>query len=388
VLTAGAFINAALAGIKTKPVYPGIFLILLCMLFYALPVLYMPYKTAILKGLMKNMEIAFYFLYIVLFFRPASEARAALFFVAAGALIAFAASAYEFYFDRESLDFLIGPAGRLICRIDAGMGLTVFPAYLNIILPASFISMLMSRKNRIVFTLLFIFSALTIASVIALPLSRAGWIVLVIEILFMLFFIGRVPGRKKTGVKTALLCLLSGIIISVLLLYAVHGKYALANVIFRATSSVDENESSYQSAMSRIKYFKIGLKMLRQYPMGIGPGSYKQIVWKYTADKDLDPAYLHHLHNLILQIAVESGVLGLLSMAMLALYLFFACARACAGAKLSFGKLLSLAAGASFLALFLSGLFDMPLVYSRGIFAVFIPALFASHMAFSMKKQD
>jgi O-antigen ligase len=372
VFASGAFIHASIFGIRTRQSYPGIFLIFLCFLFYALPLLYMPEKIVILKGLTKNFEIIFVYFSIIVFFRSSSETRTGLIFISASVFLLFVSALYSFYFDRTSLNFLIGPGSRPIYRIDAGMGLTAFPAYLNIVLPASFAAMLMYGKNTFMRYALLLACALAIASVIAFPLSRAGWIVLIITVGFILFYLNRL----KTG-KTAVIAVLSGVIISIFLLFAVSGKYAFENMLFRASSSMDMNESSYLSAINRIIYFKTGTKMLKAYPMGIGPGSYKYIGWKFIDDRNLDPAYMHHLHNLPLQTAVESGVFGLLSMITLFIYILLSCSESFKNGTLH-ERILAVAGAASVLALFFSGLFDMPLVYSRGIFAVFIPALFAA----------
>ena len=73
-----------------------------------------------------------------------------------------------------------------------------------------------------------------------------------------------------------------------------------------AESVIEGREATDASAMSRIKVWRGGLKMLRDNPLGIGPGNFNQNIGRYSPDfPGMSP------HSTYIQSAAELGLPGL-----------------------------------------------------------------------------
>ncbi len=155
-------------------------------------------------------------------------------------------------------------------------------------------------------------AAVLAVGMIALTMTRSAWIGCTVA-LVTFFASGRVRGRGPSAtpepprLRPALygMALLIGIIIVALLVGAIAGPDALLQ---RATSifSLDAPTNVDRLAMAAT-----GLRIVRAYPyFGIGPGLIGEVYPAWVVDwgvRDDNP----HLHNNIIQIAAERGLVGL-----------------------------------------------------------------------------
>ena len=154
--------------------------------------------------------------------------------------------------------------------------------------------------------------AATAIAVIGLTLTRSAWIGCLVALI--VFFASRfVPAAKRSGgsavprERPALYVLgaLVGLVIVAILLSALAGPDALYD---RAASSFSLEDPSN---LDRIAMAATGLRMVEAYPwLGIGPGRMERLYPAWVVDwaaREENP----HLHNNLLQIAAERGLLGL-----------------------------------------------------------------------------
>ena len=167
-----------------------------------------------------------------------------------------------------------------------------FAAYLGMLLPIPLsLFFHVRREKRIFWGISFFILFLGLICCF----SRGAWLGFGVAFL-LLFFLGRF---KKRG--------LLYFIIPVCLVFG----------IFLSLSPVKRTQRFKQffsdsAARARVDYFKIGLKMIKDKPIfGQGAGNYALFLPRYVPRPD--ECMKCHLHNLYLQIAVETGVIGLLS---------------------------------------------------------------------------
>lgn len=154
-------------------------------------------------------------------------------------------------------------------------------------------------------------AALAVA-MIGLTLTRSAWIGCAVALIvyFLTGFIRRtgedaVPASRRRRTAVYIVPVVIGMVIIVILLAALAGPDALYE---RATSSFSLDDPSNRD---RIAMAATGLKIIAAYPyLGIGPGLMEAVYPAWVVDwavRDANP----HLHNNILQIAAERGLLGL-----------------------------------------------------------------------------
>ncbi len=154
-------------------------------------------------------------------------------------------------------------------------------------------------------------AALAVA-MIGLTLTRSAWIGCAVALIvyFITGFIrgageGLVPSARGSRTAAYVLSVAIGIVIVVILLTALAGPDALYE---RAASTFSLDDPSNRD---RIAMAATGLKFIRAYPyLGVGPGlmEARYPAWVVEwAVRDTNP----HLHNNLLQIAAERGLLGL-----------------------------------------------------------------------------
>jgi len=125
----------------------------------------------------------------------------------------------------------------------------------------------------------------------------------------------------------------------------------------------------------------MGIKMTGDYPLGIGPGNHKNIAYKYRIKKDMDPAYIHHLHNLYIQVLVETGILGLIALALFFVYFLYFVITAWKKSGPGKDKIIIYFFLVSFTCFALESMFDVFLIFSRGVFAGFIFGSFIGYIS-------
>jgi len=75
---------------------------------------------------------------------------------------------------------------------------------------------------------------------------------------------------------------------------------------------IDSSQPDYYSNAERIQMLKVGWRMVRAHPIfGVGPGRVEELYPSYLLPSESLPAYHGHLHNNVVQLAAESGILVL-----------------------------------------------------------------------------
>jgi len=141
------------------------------------------------------------------------------------------------------------------------------------------------------FSLTYLFSMGVIFFALVLTLTRSAWVGTVFGIGLILYF-------KR---KWAPLLLIP--IILIILILAPGKIKQRAVSIFSLTNPTN---------VERINMWKIGMRMFRDHPLfGVGQNMVSDVYPAYNKEK-VPPEELPHLHNNILQIAVERGIISLI----------------------------------------------------------------------------
>jgi putative inorganic carbon (hco3(-)) transporter len=151
-----------------------------------------------------------------------------------------------------------------------------------------------------------------------LTMSRSSWIALISSffIISILSWISRVIETKEIekthsqGFFRSRKILMSTIIIITIMIVFI--AIMLPQILSRIGSF--GNLENDLASNKRIDFLKVGTAIIRDNPiLGVGIGNYTSISSKY-APKEMDPIGSRiHLHNLYLQITVETGLIGLLA---------------------------------------------------------------------------
>jgi|GEM_PF-7105649 hypothetical protein len=380
VIVAGAIIHLLIYGWDMKKTYPGVSISFAFMVCYMIPLFFMPEKETIIKSIIKGCEIFAVYFYIVMFFHKKSDIKVGMLFITSGILAVVMLSLREFIFHRENVDFMMGSGGMKIYRIGSIIGVTAFPEYLNIVLPAAFFTMIFYRKNTVLFFVSSLSAALGITAILVFPFSRTGWTVLIFSIIIVAFFIFIKGMAGKNFTRGFVVILACSFFISASFMYCVYGNKAFEALSYRITSSMEKGTASNKSATNRLKYFQAGCKLLSENFAGIGAGNLKNRISVYMDNTVTDKAYLQHIHNMFLQIAVESGFFGLVAVIFMFFFTFVIIAWLITGNDV-FGIYLGITTAASCSALIISGISNVPFIFSRGIFTVFIIGLFMAYFS-------
>jgi putative inorganic carbon (HCO3(-)) transporter len=175
--------------------------------------------------------------------------------------------------------------------------------YVNLIIPVSF-GMLISSVCLWERIKLGIFTVLSII-VWVLTFSRAGWLSLIM-IMILVFSLIKVEMKRVTLVLVVFLAISAILFLS-------------SNTILRGKFIGTTTLNAVKTALEpRALCYPIGLNMVKDdVILGIGIGNYPLLIKKYTNVYELthySQVYTltrHHLHNLYLQIFVETGIMGL-----------------------------------------------------------------------------
>lgn len=147
-----------------------------------------------------------------------------------------------------------------------------------------------------------------------LTMSRSAWIALFISFglvwLATYFYNPDVSEKKIRGSSKSVRKLFAAFLLIVF--FAVVITFLVPQIKVRIATFGDLSEDL--ASQKRITFYKVGLDIIRDFPLlGVGSGNYTSISERY-APEGMDPIGSKiHLHNLYLQIAVESGLLGLTS---------------------------------------------------------------------------
>ncbi|MCP2519384.1 O-antigen ligase family protein [SCandidatus Aminicenantes bacterium Aminicenantia_JdfR_composite] len=185
------------------------------------------------------------------------------------------------------------------------------------------------RKNKILWLIVFLFSIMALL----LTLTRSSWVGVFFAFAFILYHY-----KPKTLVILPLI-----VVLFFLLAPNTMKQRALSIFSLKDKSNLD-----------RIYLAKSGLKIVRDYPLlGIGPATFPLIYENYKLPQAERKGI--HLHNNLLQIAVERGIFAMLSWLGFILFTFISLYRMLGYHDL---KPYSLGALGAIVGLFIAGLFE------------------------------
>jgi putative inorganic carbon (HCO3(-)) transporter len=173
-----------------------------------------------------------------------------------------------------------------------------FACYLVIVLPLALFLAVRSRTRL---------KKLAAASAVALNLvalmltfSRASWPLALLAIIVFFLMAGSRAGAANPHRRLRL----AAPSLLVLLL-------ALVGALFFRGADVAALVSGH-SGVQRLNLYRAGLSMIAQKPfLGYGPGNYVQAATNVKMNQDEERIKRAHLHNLYLQVALETGIVGL-----------------------------------------------------------------------------
>jgi len=183
-----------------------------------------------------------------------------------------------------------------------------FACYLVIVLPLSLFLSVRSRTRlgKVAATCAV---ALNLVALM-LTFSRASWPLAFFSILaFFLLARGRTPHEKRPNPRTGApsrpghLRLIAPLLIVVILVL-------IGVLLFRVADL--STLASMHSGVQRLHLYRAGLSMIAKKPcLGHGPGNYHNAAASVKMTHDEERLKRAHLHNLYLQVALETGIVGL-----------------------------------------------------------------------------
>lgn len=130
--------------------------------------------------------------------------------------------------------------------------------------------------------------------------SLAGWALLAIALGGAVLIVNP-TSRPRPAVLVALLAL---------------SFTALLAFVIVASSTTDLLIDTTQPGMSRIDFWKNGIKMVANYfPIGSGLGTFEELYHLLENPQIVDSTYVNHAHNDYLELIIEAGIPGLLVIA-------------------------------------------------------------------------
>ena len=220
-----------------------------------------------------------------------------------------------------------------------------FACYLVIILP---LCIFLFARNRTALGKAAAAGALVL-NLIALMLtfSRASWPLALASIAALLYF-----GRAKREAKS------SGRRPLILALLAVLALASVAAVLFRGADFA--SLTSMDSGVQRVHLYRAGLLMIAKRPvLGYGPGNYHLAMAHVQMGRAEERLKRAHLHNLYLQIALESGLVGLCAFIFFAVSGIWLLIRSCRSAQAAEARYLAGAVCVSVCAFFAYNMIDI-----------------------------
>jgi O-antigen ligase len=138
----------------------------------------------------------------------------------------------------------------------------------------------------------------------------------------------------------------------------------------------DATDPSYYSNAERLQMMEVGWKMLRDHPLtGVGPGRVDKLYESYLGPGDPVPAYHGHLHNNILQLAAQFGILVTGAALLFLVFAFRDLLQARKAATSPDSRFLSETAILGLIGFFFAGLFEYTYGHSLGLIMITFAAL-------------
>jgi O-antigen ligase len=228
-------------------------------------------------------------------------------------------------------------AGYMEMAIPLGMGLLLYSAPSVKALPEAPLSLKMARflasEKLVPYALLFLL-VLIMAAALFMTFSRGGILAFVVSSLFFAWITWR---RRTLRSKTALLAILAVVI--------------FAAVVLAAWDRLEEKFADLEEDhISRLSVWQDSLGIVRDYPvLGTGLGTFESAYMRYQTTM---PRHLFdHAHNDYVEIITDTGVVGLLLGAGMALVFFRMSFRRWRQKHGMFGKCIGAGGLASFVAI-------------------------------------
>jgi putative inorganic carbon (HCO3(-)) transporter len=127
----------------------------------------------------------------------------------------------------------------------------------------------------------------------------------------------------------------------------------------------EASEAAYDSLSGRLELWDRALLMLRDLPFtGVGPGQFSLVLHRWYEPLVLPPAtYVPHAHNVLLQLALDLGVLGMAATLALGGTVVASAVRA---AHSPLRRLIAIGVSAGFVGFFAYGMTDAIAIGARG----------------------
>jgi O-antigen ligase len=154
--------------------------------------------------------------------------------------------------------------------------------------------------------------------------------------------------------------------------------YALAPDAVRARVATGTDPGYYANA-ERLQMLRVGWKMVTDRPLtGVGPGRVERLYESYLSPGETIPAYHGHLHNNLVQIAAQFGIVVVTAALIFVLFAFRDLIRARQMAGTPDSRFLSETAILAFTGFLFAGLFEYTYGHSLGLIMIafgVVPAL-------------
>jgi O-antigen ligase len=154
--------------------------------------------------------------------------------------------------------------------------------------------------------------------------------------------------------------------------------YALAPDAVRARVATGTDPGYYANA-ERLQMLRVGWKMVTDRPLtGVGPGRVERLYESYLSPGETLPAYHGHLHNNLVQIAAQFGIVVVTAALIFVLFAFRDLIRARQMAGTPDSRFLSETAILAFTGFLFAGLFEYTYGHSLGLIMIafgVVPAL-------------
>ena len=200
--------------------------------------------------------------------------------------------------------------------------INIFSASVNVKIPFLILGLLYFKNWKQWFSGIALFFGTTVVLLLG---SRASYLGLIFEIIFIVFYLFyKTNAVKQNALKLCIVVLpmiLSLLFVNVL---ANTNKSALrsSGITGRLASISDTSKGS--SVWSRLKYWENGGKMIAKHPIfGVGIGNWRIESLPYET-QDFDNLMIsEHAHNDIIEVTAESGILAGLAYTLMFILLFF-----------------------------------------------------------------
>lgn len=198
-----------------------------------------------------------------------------------------------------------------------------FAGYINIALTITIALTLLGHGVKVRY--LAGLATLFLAGVEFFTLSKGGWIALGAAVL-LITLVGIPRLRPVIGVCCfALLAAIGGFVLGILPMDWIEP--ILIKLGFVDINFVRPNDYNFANA-ERLAHWVAGLEMFRDHPLiGVGIGNYANVYPHYTQGVFTIP--LGHAHNFYINMAAETGILGLLTFLLFLTAVFLVGGRAC-----------------------------------------------------------